>query len=172
MQGIKKLLFLSVLFTTSLVFAQRDTQQIVALMLEKTNQLRKEKGLAPLIPLDSLQRLAQFHSHNMATQGFYSHKDPQGRTPMDRAQALDINPWRQVNQRFVGIGENIARVPWFENVSGCGNTQSNEAFAECMVQGWKNSPPHYKNILGDYLHIGIGLQFDENKRGLGTQVFR
>tara|TARA_B100000780_G_C21024363_1_gene410604 strand:- start:779 stop:883 length:105 start_codon:yes stop_codon:yes gene_type:complete len=32
-----------------------------------------------------------------------------------------------------------------------GDTSSKDAIAECTVQGWKNSPPHYKKTLGDYI---------------------
>jgi uncharacterized protein YkwD len=41
-----------------------------------------------------------------------------------------------------------------------------------MVEGWKNSPPHYKNITGDYTYLGVGLYFDEKDMGFGTQNFR
>ena len=167
-----KILFFALCFFTTFVYGQRDPSAIVTLMVQKTNALRTAKGLAPLQPLDSLHRLAQFHSDNMAREGFYQHVDPQGRTPIDRAKELGIQPWRRVGNRSIGIGENIAQVPWFENVSTCGDTRSDEAFAECMVQGWKNSPPHYKNIMGDYKQLGIGLQFNKDNMGLGTQVFR
>lgn len=153
-------------------FSQQNKAEIRTLIFQKTNALRKEKGLRPLVFLDSLQHLAQHHSKNMVKKQFYSHVDPAGKSPMDRAEQLGIFPWRKKGNRWIGIGENIAKVPWFENVSGCGNTQSSEAFAECMVQGWKNSPTHYKNIIGDYLHLGIGIEFDKEGTGFGTQVFR
>ena len=40
-----------------------------------------------------------------------------------------------------------------------------------MVLGWKNSKPHYKNILGDYTYLGVGL-FDDSGMVYGTQNFR
>ena len=39
----------------------------------------------------------------------------------------------------IGVAENIAQVPWFENVNGCGDTRSAEAFASCMVEGGKTA---------------------------------
>jgi len=119
-----------------------------------------------------LNRLAQYHSDNMVAKAFYSHVDPEGLNPVSRAEKLGIQAWRRVGNTFIGIAENIAQVPWFENVSTCGDTRSAEALAECMVEGWKNSPPHYKNIMGDYVYLGVGIQFDKNKMGFGTQVFR
>ena len=73
---------------------------------------------------------------------------------------------------LLGISENIAKIPWFVNVTGCGDTRSIEAFSDCMVRGWINSPPHRKNILGDYTFIGVGLFFDKKGIGYGTQNFR
>ena len=152
--------------------AQGDVDEISQLIFEKTNALRLAKGKTPFKPLDSLNRLAQYHSDNMVAKAFYSHVDPEGLNPVSRAEKLGIQAWRRVGNTFIGIAENIAQVPWFENVSTCGDTRSAEALAECMVEGWKNSPPHYKNIMGDYIYLGVGIQFDENKMGFGTQVFR
>ena len=153
-------------------FAQQNTAEISQLIFEKTNLIRAAKGLKPYRPLDSLNQLAQYHSDNMVAKSFYSHVDPDGLTPVTRAEKLNIQPWRRVGNTFIGIAENIAQVPWFENVSTCGDTRSAEALAECMVEGWKNSPPHYKNMMGDYIYLGVGIQFDENGVGFGTQVFR
>ena len=152
--------------------AQQNTAEIVQLIFEKTNQLREAKGLQPYQALDSLNRLAQYHSDNMVEKAFYSHVDPDGLTPVSRAEKLGIQAWRRVGNTFIGVAENIAQVPWFENVSTCGDTRSSEALASCMVEGWKNSPPHYKNIMGDYVYLGVGIQFDEKGVGFGTQVFR
>lgn len=154
------------------LLGQQDVAEIASLIFQKTNALREKKGLPPFKALDSLDRLAQYHSDNMAAKGFYSHIDPSGLTPVTRAEKLGIQPWRKKGNHLVGIAENIAKVPWFENVQGCGDTRSAEALAQCMVEGWKKSPPHYKNIMGDYLYLGVGFQFDQALRGLGTQVFR
>ena len=34
--------------------------------------------------------------------------------PVTRAEKLGIQPWRRVGNTFIGIAENIAKVPWFE----------------------------------------------------------
>lgn len=153
-------------------WAQQDKQEIITLIIKKTNALRTVKGLKPLKPLDSLNFIAQYHSTNMVAKAFYSHVDHEGLTPVTRAEKLGVLAWRTDGNKRIGIGENIAQVPWFSNVNGCGDTQSSEAFAECMVNGWKNSPPHYKNIMGDYEFLGVGVAFDANKMGFGTQNFR
>ena len=154
------------------ISAQQNTREISDLIFAKTNRLRQAKGLKPFKPLDSLNRLAQYHSDNMVALGFYAHVDPSGLNPVSRAEKFGIQAWRRKGNTLIGIAENIAQVPWFENVVGCGDTRSSEALAECMVEGWKNSPPHYKNMMGDYVYLGVGIQFDAQGMGLGTQVFR
>ena len=168
----KRVLFFLFGLISFFATAQGDTKEISQLIFEKTNTLRLAKGKTPFKPLDSLNRLAQYHSDNMVAKAFYSHIDPEGLNPVSRAEKLGIQAWRRVGNTFIGIAENIAQVPWFENVSTCGDTRSGEALADCMVEGWKNSPPHYKNIMGDYVYLGVGIQFDQNKLGFGTQVFR
>ena len=168
----KRILFFLFCLISSLSTAQQDVNQISQLIFEKTNALRLAKGKTPFKPLDSLNQLAQYHSDNMVAKGFYSHVDPEGLNPVSRAEKLGIQAWRRVGNAFIGIAENIAQVPWFENVVSCGDTRSAEALAECMVEGWKNSPPHYKNIMGDYVYLGVGIQFNKDKMGFGTQVFR
>ena len=168
----KRVLFFLFGLISFFATAQGDTEEISQLIFEKTNALRLAKGKTPFKPLDSLNRLAQYHSDNMVAKAFYSHIDPEGLNPVSRAEKLGIQAWRRVGNTFIGIAENIAQVPWFENVSTCGDTRSAEALADCMVEGWKNSPPHYKNIMGDYVYLGVGIQFDQNKLGFGTQVFR
>lgn len=166
------LTLLSVAFCLTSCFAQRDLERMRQLIFEKTNALRAEKGLPKLERLDSLMDLAQLHSENMVKHKFYAHVDHLGRNPIDRAEKYKVKAWVRKGNRFTGIAENIAQTPWFENVRGCGDTQTVENLAQCMVTGWKNSPPHYKNILGDYTHLGVGLYFDEKGMGFGTQNFR
>ncbi len=154
------------------IYAQQDEREIAVLIFKKTNALRTAKGLEPFKALDSLDYTAQYHSDNMVKKNFYAHVDPEGLTPVTRAEKLGVLAWRTEGNRRIGIGENIAQVPWFSNVNGCGDTQSAEAFADCMVNGWKNSPPHYKNIMSDYEFLGVGIAFDEKGMGYGTQNFR
>ena len=152
--------------------AQGDLDEMRQLIFEKTNALRVEKGLSKLILLDSLMDLAQLHSENMVKYSFYGHVDHLGRNPIERAEKHKVKAWVRRGNEFTGIAENIAQTPWFENVRGCGDTRTVESLAQCMVIGWKNSPPHYKNILGDFTYLGVGLFFDKNGIGFGPQNFR
>ena len=164
--------FISMAFCAASSFAQGDLEIMRQLIFEKTNALRAEKGLTKLELLDSLMDLAQFHSENMVKHSFYDHLDHMGLNPTQRAEKFKIKAWVKKGNRFSGIAENIAQTPWFENVRGCGDTRAEEDLAQCMINGWKNSPPHYKNILGDYTYLGVGLFFDKKGVGYGTQNFR
>ena len=166
------LLIILIPFSLTIGFAQKDIELMRMLIFEKTNALRAEKGLLELKPLDSLMDLAQMHSENMVKHNFYAHVDHLGQNPIQRAEKYNVKAWVRSGNQFTGIAENIAQTPWFENVRGCGDTQTAENLAQCMVTGWRNSSPHYKNILGDYTHLGVGLYFDENGMGFGTQNFR
>ncbi len=168
----QKKILIFFLFTGSILGYAQSNKTIANLVFEKTNELRKEKGLKPFKKLDSLDFLAQYHSDNMVKKKFYAHTDHNGLNPVERAEKYNIQAWRRVGNKYIGIAENIGQVPWFENVSKCGDTRSNEAIAECFVQGWKNSPPHYKNILSDYIYLGVGISFNSKKVGFATQNFR
>jgi len=139
-------------------------QALAQKILEKTNDLRAQKGLEALVQDDEMDLLATFHSDNMVKHDFFDHIDHQGKSPSERADDMEYG-WSR-------IAENIAYVPWFENVSGCGDTRNAEALASCVVKGWENSPGHYANIIGDYEELGVGIAFTSDSIAYFTQVFR
>ena len=172
-QNLLNLFWISFVITApSLSYAQGNLESMRQMIFEKTNELRVSAGYSVLRPLDSLMDLAQYHSVNMVEYHFYSHVDHEGLNPIERAEKKGLNPWVKKEGRFYGIAENIAKTPWFENVIGCGDTRSEFSLTDCMVLGWKNSQPHYKNILGDYTYLGVGLFFDDSGMVYGTQNFR
>ena len=140
-------------------------QQIITQnIFEKTNAIRTSRGLSELAQNDDMDQLAQLHSDNMGEHTFYSHVDHQGKSPSQRADDLNFE-WRR-------IAENIAQVPWHENVLKCGNTRSAESISECVVEGWRNSPGHYANMIGEFNQLGVGVAFTNDSIAYFTQVFR
>lgn len=139
-------------------------QQIAQKILAKTNTIRSENGLSALVQNDDMDELAVIHSVNMVTFDFFDHVDHQQKTPSDRADNLNFS--------WSSIAENIGYVPWFENVSGCGDTRSAEAISECVVEGWRNSPGHYANMIGNFSELGVGVAFTQDSLAYFTQVFR
>ena len=140
-------------------------QQIIAQkILEKTNAIRNSRGLSELTQNDDMDQLAELHSLNMIEYNFFDHVDHQNKSPSERADDLDFD-WRR-------IAENIGYVPWFENVVGCGDTRSAESISECVVEGWRNSPGHYANMIGEFDQLGVGVAFTNDSIAYFTQVFR
>ena len=140
-------------------------QQIITQKIfEKTNAIRTSRGLSELAQNDDMDQLAQLHSDNMVEHNFYDHVDHQGKSPSQRADDLNFE-WRR-------IAENIAQVPWHENVLKCGNTRSAESISECVVEGWRNSPGHYANMIGEFDQLGVGVAFTNDSIAYFTQVFR
>ena len=133
-------------------------------IFEKTNAIRTSRGLSELAQNDDMDQLAQLHSDNMVEHNFYSHVDHQGKSPSQRSDDLNFE-WRR-------IAENIAQVPWHENVLKCGNTRSAESISECVVEGWRNSPGHLANMTGEFDQLGVGVAFTNDSIAYFTQVFR
>ena len=140
-------------------------QQIITQKIfEKTNAIRTSRGLSELAQNDDMDQLAQLHSNNMVEYNFYDHVDHQGKSPSQRADDLNFE-WRR-------IAENIAQVPWRENVLKCGNTKSAELISECVIEGWRNSPGHLANMTGEFDQLGVGVAFTNDSIAYFTQVFR
>jgi uncharacterized protein YkwD len=140
-------------------------QQIITQKIfEKTNAIRTSRGLSELTQNDDMDQLAKLHSDNMVEHNFYDHVDHQGKSPSQRADDLNYE-WRR-------IAENIAQVPWHENVLKCGNTKSAESISECVVEGWRNSPGHFANMTGEFDQLGVGVAFTKDSIAYFTQVFR
>jgi uncharacterized protein YkwD len=104
-------------------------------VLELTNAVRAEHGLAPLT-LDARASAAAYeHSWDMDLRDFFAHENPDGEDPVDRlARHGVVRPW---------VGENLAR--GFES-------------PEEVVQGWLDSPTHRENLLyPGWTHVGIAV---------------
>ncbi|CAM5446026.1 CAP domain-containing protein [Streptomyces avidinii] len=107
-----------------------------ASVVELVNQERALAGCSPVRANPPLAALAGAFSLDMATRGFFSHDDPDGNTPWDRATKAGLS----------GLGgENIAR--------GQGD-------AEAVMKAWMNSPEHRANILNcEFRTLGVGAHF-------------
>ncbi|QCX79397.1 Cysteine-rich secretory protein family protein [Streptomyces sp. YIM 121038] len=107
-----------------------------AQVLALVNEERAKVGCRPVSADGRLAALAEGFSADMAERGFFSHTDPDGATPWDRAEKAGI--------KDLG-GENIAR---------------GQADAQAVMDAWMNSPGHRANILNcDYKTLGVGAHF-------------
>ena len=115
-------------------------------VLTYTNKFRDSKGLNELSANTILNSIAQKHSEDMAS----------GRVKFGHDGFEKRNTAAQ-KQLFI---RNFA-----ENVAFGVNT------GEDVVNMWKNSAGHRKNMLGKFTQIGIGVAKDKQGRIFYTQVF-
>ena len=106
-------------------------------IVDRTNALRKENGIAALTANDKLMKAAQVRADEMAASGAYSHTRPDGR------KYTTVTDCKYVGENIQLIGE--WQIP-------------NTFLPTAAVDGWQNSAAHLKNMLNTrYGEIGIGL---------------
>jgi uncharacterized protein YkwD len=126
-------------------------------VIEGTNAFRRSKGLAALEADVRLILIAQAHARNMARQDKFGDSDKNG-------HVLDGNG---MEYRMKYGGYQFARVA--ENV-GFENVRSDPAAA--MLDGWKLSPGHRRNmLLPDVTEIGVGAAQGKSGRWYFVQLF-
>ena len=117
-------------------------------IIDRTNALRKENGIAALTTSDKLMQAAQVRADEMAASGAYSHTRPDGR------KYTTVTDCKYV-------GENICQIPLIYLV------QQNTTLHERAVLLWSNSDGHRKNMTNaDYGEIGVGLAKGRDENGL------
>lgn len=115
--------------------APASDDPVVRELAERVNAHRRRLGLAELAWDARVAAVAQRHSQAMVERGFFSHQDPQGRSPFDRLDAAGIG--------FSKAAENIA---------------SGQRDAETVLESWLSSPHHRENLEDpDFTRQGIGL---------------
>ena len=114
-------------------------------IVDRTNALRKENGIAALTTSDKLMQAAQVRADEMAAHTVYSHTRPDGQ----KFNTITDCPY---------MAENIHRIAdW---------TLSEQTLAEQAVADWNASTTHHKNMLNPKLsEIGIGLARGVNDNG-------
>ncbi len=140
------------------------------LVFLKTNPLRP----VPLKWNAELAHIARVHSQDMANRNFFSHDNPEGDGPTERAEKYGINVRTPMGGGViqVGIAENISQVPTGD-VIGCGYVDSAEDVATCAVSGWTTSPGHYSNMINSSSsEIGVGIAKSSSGVYYLTQDFR
>jgi uncharacterized protein YkwD len=120
-----------------------DLERVRRQMLARVNRERAGHGLAPLRRHPRLDDAAQAQAQDMFTRRYYSHDTPEGKSAMDRIQALGY--------RARYAGENIAR----------GQYSVDE-----VMDGWMESKTHREHLLSTVFDdVGFGLAFGKNPGG-------
>jgi uncharacterized protein YkwD len=116
---------------------------------QKVNDFRAAEGLQPLRLNPIITAQATQHSVQMARQG----------SAISHAGFQD---------RLKKIGEKLPYRAGAENVAA---SIGYENPARTAVEGWKTSPGHRKNMLGDFTLTGIGIAQSEQGKYFITQIF-
>jgi uncharacterized protein YkwD len=112
-------------------------------LLELINELRAEKGVAPLTASPELDKSAQEKAADMATQHYFAHANPQG------IHGIAIIP-HYLPQATRGS----------ENLAYCGKNDNNLGAFEL----WSNSPAHYQGMIDPTVTLyGEGKAWDSEK---------
>ena len=114
-------------------------------IVDRTNALRRENGVAVLRVNDRLMQAAQVRANEMAAHTVYSHTRPDGR----KFNTATDCPY---------MAENIHRIAdW---------VLSDQTLAERAVADWYASTVHHKNMVNPKLsEIGVGLARGVNDTG-------
>lgn len=105
--------------------------------VELMNADRRANGLSDLKVSSAVTAVARSHAQDMVNRKFFSHSNPDGKTPSDRLKAAGIS--------YSAVGENIA-----ENTS-----------VQAAETAFMNSSGHRANILNSkYTTVGIGVAYD------------
>lgn len=103
-------------------------------MLVLVNKERQMIGLKVLVWDPTIVPVAREHSRDMFKRSFFSHINPDGKSPFDRMTELKV--------QYLVAGENLAYAPT----------------VEIAHKGLMNSPGHKENILRpEFGRIGIGV---------------
>jgi uncharacterized protein YkwD len=133
-------------------------QQAEKGIFEKTNELREQKKLDPLLAEVDLKKAAEDHSQDMLKRNYLGHFSPEGKSPLDRLAKYQPNPRRS-------IGENVHMIKSSHRLS------NPEEIAQVMIQDWLGSPEHRRNLLSkDFEFLGVGCASIGKKIDC-TQVF-
>ena len=137
--------------------AQTDVAAAKQDIIDRTNALRKENGVAALRINDKLMQAAQVRADEMAASGIYSHTRPDGR----KSNTVTDSKY---------TGENI------HSISELYLDQQQKTLSEAVVNLWSNSKAHADNMTSSrYGEIGVGLARGIDKDGFDcwycVQVF-
>ena len=127
------------------VTAPIDADTMKQDIVDRTNALRKENGIAALTADDTLMQAAQVRAEEMAASGVYSHIRPDGRKYMTVTDSQYI-------------GENIHCLEdW---------ALKEKSLPETVMWAWSASAGHLKNMTNSrYGSIGVGLAKGTDENG-------
>ena len=126
----------------------RATDDAAVAVVERTNAVRAQYGLAPLAIQPQLVEAAQAHSNDQAARQRMSHVGADGSSVADRLDATGYS-WSRV-------AENVA---------------AGQPTATRVTDAWLGSPGHRANMLdGALVHIGVAVAYSSSGTPYWTMV--
>ncbi len=123
------------------VYQNASLQNWAEQIFAGVNAERTKMGLKPVKRSSHLDELSQAMARDMALRDYFSHYTPEGLSPWDRYDAVDITPYNRAGE-----------------ISAKGQENTTE-----VVTGWMNSPGHRAIIaIPELTHGGIGVYFDDS----------
>lgn len=136
---------------------QPDLPKAEAAIVQQTNAFRAANSLAAVLSNATLAKAARDYARYLASSKLFSH-EADGRRPIDRIKAAGYQPCT--------TAENLALL-------GHPNGFTTEDLATMMVEGWKNSPGHRKNmLLGPVTETGVAIvKSRQEEKWFAVQLF-
>ena len=110
-------------------------------LIEAHNRVRAAEKRSALRANSQLSEAAQDHARDMAQHNNLSHEGSDGSDVAKRVKRRHYS--------YQAVGENIA---------------DGQRTIEEAMRSWLDSPPHRKNILGDFSEIGVAVSPDDSGR--------
>ena len=139
-----------------------DTELLNSYVLEELNILRKKKRAKPLENKPSLLAAANDHVlflTNSRQLTHFQNRNKRKKTPDDRIQFYGGD--------FDVVGENIQQInvdDIFDEVARDATpTLIYQTLAKILVENWRKSPPHYKNVIDkefQFTYTSIAIKKD------------
>ncbi len=112
-------------------------------VIHLVNVARTVEGLTPVTRSATLEGSAQAYAQDMASRDFFGHRDPDGRSSLDRIRATGYLDVECSCKWTYATGENLAR---------------GQRSAAQVVTDWLASPSHRKNIVHPaFTETGVGF---------------
>ena len=139
-----------------------DTDYLEALLKERIDSLRAQKGLEALARDSALDLAAENHATYILETGNIGHiqeEHPQMRTP--RKRILHFGNYYQITAE--NVIQSYLFIPVLSSFRGKYLTELTDyhAVAAELAEGWRNSPGHYHNIVLPELNVtGMAVSYD------------
>lgn len=137
-------------------------EKVENLVLRKVNREREEAGLSALSFNEDLRSAARLRSRELYKANKFEHKRPNGD---EWYSVLDVD----IPVDYYAAGENLCMTEYNDPKNHSGKS------ATFWVTQWKESKPHYENMMrSEYSHAGVGIYYikkDGMVHAYATMIF-